>query len=541
MKPKPVMRRFTTFLIFFLAILALFPLYTRYKVMAAPIPPGVYLGGLELSALKDPVEIREHLEPVYYETVGLYFGEKRLPLDPADVDFQIDVEQMVYEASQYLEGTEFIDIAVREALGFPQQRREVPVRFTLDVEKLRAWLVATAAEQNTEPTAPRGLPPRPIWADGMSTATTAPSSYVGVYEDDWQWIAGEPGFTLDIEASIQPVITALTAGEARTADLVLIEAAAPPPATTDLATILDSYTADFPGFAAIYLHDLTTDEETVVDPDVAFSGMSTMKIAIALAVMEKLDGGIQADDPASAEVGQWLDYALGESNNYAANQLLRWLGDGDTGAGVRRFTDLMRGLGFVSTYMQSGYDVNAALPEIPTPGNQRDDWDTNPDSNIQSTPREMGQVLSLIYQCMQGQGRLIEQYATTITPDECETILFYMSHDEFQELIWGGLPDKQERWIVHKHGFAFESHSDVALIWGPSGPYVLSIFFYRSGWMDWATSNSRMQGISRGVWRFYEFQQTMVDREPPTQPLLQPPPGYIKLKEYIPTVSAGGE
>lgn len=535
------MRRFTTFLIFFLAILALFPLYTRFKVMAAPIPPGVYLGGLELSALKDPAEIRKHLEPIYYETIGLYFGDQRIPLRPQDVDFQIDVEQMVYEASRYLEGSEFIDIAIREALGFQQRRRDIPVRFTLDVDKVRAALTEIATEYNTLPSPPRGFPPRPIWATGLATTAEAPIPYVGSYEEDWQWQPGEPGYTVDVEASIEPIIRTLTSGQERTVQLVLHEEAPAPPTTSDLAAILDSYTADFPGFAAIYLHDLTTDEETVVDPDVAFSGMSTMKIAIALAVMHKLDGGIQADDPVSDEVGQWLDYALGESNNYAANQLLRWLGDGDIGAGARRFTAFMDELGFISTYMQSGYDVDISLPQIPTPGNQRDDWNTNPDTNIQSTPREMGQILSAIFRCMNGEGPLMQRYADTITPDECETILFYMTHDEFQELIWGGLPDKQEQWIIHKHGFAFESHSDVALIWGPTGPYVLSIFFYRSGWMDWATSNSRMQGISRGIWRFYEFQQQLLGLETPEMPLLQPPPGYIKLKEYLPVVSSGGE
>ncbi len=535
------MRRFTTFVILFLAILALFPLYSRFKVQAAPIPPGVYLGGLELSALKDPADIRQHLEQIYYETAALYFGDRRLPLRPSDVDFQIDVDQMVHEASQYLEGNDFIDIAVREALGFPQQRRDIPVRFTLNVDKVQAWLSQVATDYDTLPTPPRGLPPRPVWADGMATTSAVPADYVGVYEEDWQWLPGEAGYQLDVEASIAPVIAALTSGTARTADLALVEEVPPPPSTRDLAAILNSYTADFPGFAAIYLHDLTSDEETVVDPDVAFSGMSTMKIAIAVAVMEKLDNGIQADDAESQQVGQWLDYALGESNNFAANQLLRWLGDGDMTTGARHLTELMRTLGFESTYMQSGYDVDIALPQLPTPGNQREDWETNPDTNIQSTPREMGEILSAIYQCMQGTGLLLERYGTTITPDECETILFYMTHDEFQELIWGGLPDKHQRWIVHKHGFAFESHSDVALIWGPAGPYVLSIFFYRSGWMDWATSNSRMQGISRGIWRFYEFQQTLLDEEAPPMPFLKPPPGYQKLKEYLPVISSGGE
>lgn len=509
--------------------------------MAAPIPPGVYLGGLELSTLKDAAEIRQHLEAIYYEPIGLYFGETRLPLRPLDVGFHIDVEQMVHEASQYLDGSDFIDIAMREALGFPQQRRDIPVRFTLDTDQLHDWLTQAAIEHNTTPTSPRGLPPRPVWTDSISNVTTAPLGYIGLYEEDWQWLPGKPGYQLDVDASVQLVIAALTSREERTVNLVLVKQPAAAPSTNDLATILDRYTADFPGFAAIYLRDLTTDEEAVVDPDVAFSGMSTIKIAIALAVMQKLDGGIQADDPTSANVGQWLDYALGESNNYAANQLLQWLGDGDISAGTRRFTELMRDLGFASTYMQSGYGTNVILPQIPTPGNQRDDWDTNPDSNIQSTPREMGEILALIYQCMQNEGLLAERYADTITPDECETILFYMSHDEFQEMIWGGLPDKQNRWLVHKHGFAFESHSDVALIWGPTGPYVLSIFFFRPGWMDWATSNSRMQGISRGIWRFYEFQQELSESEPQELPLLKPPPGYIKLKEYIPVVSSGGE
>jgi len=58
------MRRFITFVLLLIAIATLFPLYSRYKVMAAPIPPGVYLGGLELSALKDADEIRSHLESI---------------------------------------------------------------------------------------------------------------------------------------------------------------------------------------------------------------------------------------------------------------------------------------------------------------------------------------------------------------------------------------------------------------------------------------------------------------------------------------------
>ena len=532
--------KFFTFVFVLVAVLAIFPLYTRFKVVAAPVPPGVYLGGLHLSDLKDVEEIRTHLEGVYSRPIAVNFGGKVLALRPGDVGFHLEVDHMVAEAGEYLAGPEFIDIAVRHALGFDQRRRDVPARFTLDTEKLRAWLEGVAAEHNSAPQGARAMAPQPAPADGSdapAAETTEAAETVEVR--DWEWQPGAPGYTLDVEASLPRVVEALSRGEDRTANLALVETPAPPPNMADLQRVLNTQTLDFPGFAAIYIHDLTAGDEAIVDGDVAFSGMSTMKIGIAAAVMRKLDGGIRKDDPTGYEVGQWLDYALGESNNSAANLLLRYLGDGDTTAGTRVFSDFMHSLGFTSTYMQSGYDLETQLPQIPTPGNQQTEWETDPDSNIQSTPVEMGRILSAIYDCTQGKGLLIQAYPGEITPEECTQILFYMTHDQFRELVWGGLPDLDKRWIVHKHGFAFESHSDVALVWGPNGPYVVSIFLYRPGWMDWATSNSTMQEISRITWNFFEFQHELAPRKSLPQPLdLQPPPGYVPLANFLPAPSA---
>src|SRR3954466_2761610 len=110
------MRRLITFIIFLVAILALFRFYTRFKAAAAPIPSGVYLAGLDLSDLKDPAEIRQHLEGLYDIPIEVDFADEQLPLQPQEVDFQLKVEEMVAEAEQYLQGPSFIDIAVREAL-----------------------------------------------------------------------------------------------------------------------------------------------------------------------------------------------------------------------------------------------------------------------------------------------------------------------------------------------------------------------------------------------------------------------------------------
>ena len=528
------MRKFITFVLFLLIILAIFPVYTRFKVSAEPVAPGVHLGGLDMSDVKDPDEIRAHLDRIYSEPIALHFADQRLVLEPSEVDFYVDVDQMIAEAGQYLEGPDFLDIALRHAVGADQQRRDVPLRYMLDADKLRARLEAVAAQRNHPPAPARLLPPSDGWADGLvSDDVDLPASYVGATTRDWQWRPGGPGYELDIDASMATVISALARSEDREAELALIETPPAAPVMDDLAKALDTYFADFPGFAAVYVNDIRNRDEAHVDDEVAFSGMSTLKIGIVSAIMEQIDG-ITPENPTSREIGQWIDFALGESNNYAANLLLQQLGDGDVNAGARRFTDFMGRLGFESTYMQSGYDVDTQLSQIPTPGNQRDDWSANPDTNLQSTPREMGQLLSAIYECTQGSGLLLETFADTITPDECRAILFFMGHDEFQEMLWSGLPRIDDAWIVHKHGFAFESHSDVALIEGPTGPYVLSLFLYRPGWMDWDTSNDAMKDTSRIVWNFFEFQKQYLEGDPPSMPELTPPTGYVPLGQFVP-------
>jgi beta-lactamase class A len=533
------MSRFLQFVVFLVLILSLFPLYTHFKVQAAPVPPGVYLGGLDLSDLKDTGEIRRHIDQIYQQPVDVRFGDARLVLQPERVDFTVDVDQMVAEAAQYLEGTEFLDIAVREALGFEQQRRDIPVRFMLNHEKLRAWLAEVAAEQNHPPSPARLLTPSPRWTNGSMAGTDLPAGYVGVSSRDWTWVAGKPGQTLDLETSIPLVVKALTTEDNRIVRLALVETPPPLPSMEDLGREINSYLLDFPGFGAAYVQDLRNGEEALVDADVSFSGMSTLKIGIVSAVMHKLANGVAAGDEEAGLVGQWIDYALGESNNQAANQLLSYLGDGSLEAGTARFTAFMRELGMQSTYMQSGYDAQTQYAQIPTAGNQRTDWNTNPDSNLQTTTAEMGRTMAAIYACTQGRGLLIDTFGERITPDECLAILFYMSHDEFQELVWAGLPRPENAWIVHKHGFAYESHSDVALVWGPTGPYVISIFLWREGWMDWFNSNTAMKTISRITWNFFDFQREQMGMETPAAFILEPPPGYTELHQYIKVASTG--
>ena len=527
------MRKLVTFTIILISLLSLSRFYTQFKAYAAPIPPGVYLAGLDLSTLKDPTEIRAHLEQIYKEPIAVRFADDRLLLRPEDVNFRLDVDAMVTEASRYLHGSDFVDIAVREALGISQRRRNIEVRYSVDENKIRTWLAQTALAENRPPQIARVVPPATKWSAPEEALPGLPADFVGTATRDWQWAPGAPGYTLDIDASVPAIIEGLTRQDERVAELVVQESAPELPTMRDLEKALDGYLSNFPGFAAVYVYDINRDEAASVDADVSFSGMSTLKIAIVAAIMQRMNG-MPAGDPAAFEIGQWMDFALGESNNFAANLLVKWLGNGDVSAGAANFTQFMHSLGFVNTYMQSGYDAQVQLAQIPTPGNQRDDWNTNPDSNLQSTPTEMGRILTAIYECTLGKGLLLEVYPDDFTPAECEYMLFYLSHDHFQELLWAGVPRPRATWFLHKHGFAYESHSDVALVWGPTGPYVLSVFLYRAGWMDWDTSNRTMQDVSRITWNFFALQAQQGGLESGTPPELTPPPVYAPVPNFVP-------
>ena len=85
--------RFIILTVLLVGVLALFRLYTYYKGAAAPIPPGVTLGGIDFSSYKDRAEIREQMEPIFTQPIGVHFENQLLVLDPAQIGFTVHVDQ----------------------------------------------------------------------------------------------------------------------------------------------------------------------------------------------------------------------------------------------------------------------------------------------------------------------------------------------------------------------------------------------------------------------------------------------------------------
>jgi beta-lactamase class A len=472
-------------IILIIAAALLTPSYLRYRRTAGAVPPEVRLAGLDLYGA-DAAEVKMALEELFTEPVAAYYAGQRVILRPQMVEFQVDVEAMLAQAEGYNTPAHLLRVLVGQLLDRPPAPADVPLRYTLNGDALDNWLVDVARHYDRPP-----LPPQPV----LATLSIAP---------------GQPGQQLDIPASHARLIAALTNPHARTADLVVHETAAPPIDMAALAELLRAGLNQFPGIASVFLHHTSTGEEVAINADVAFAGMSTMKIAILEEVYRKLDA------PPDAETIKLITQTTSLSGNFTANLLLGIVGDGDPNAGVRVLNESLRTLGLKNSFMATPYDRKlASPPRIVTAANSRTDFNTQPDPYVQTTPRDIGLMLEMIVECSEGGGTLLAAYGDQppggdlrppggdlrLTPAECQQALDYLALNEMRELIVAGVPADTR--AIHKHGYVADTHGDVAAIWGPAGPYVLSIFLYRPPWLEWAISSATMKDLSTAVWNYF--------------------------------------
>jgi beta-lactamase class A len=315
------------------------------------------------------------------------------------------------------------------------------------------------------------------------------------------YLPGESGQTLDVEASISLVESALLSNEKRETQLVVIEDSPPLPDFGILGQVVESELASFPGIASVFAKDLQTGDEIAINADVAYAGMSIVKIAIMVESYRFLDA---SPDPDTTKI---LTETMTMSGNFTANLLLRMIGDGDAYRGTQILNTSMRQLGLANTFMATPYDEDVVPPTIVTEANARTDLNTEPDPYMQTTPMDMGLLLEMIYECGHGKGTLTFVYPDSFTQEECKAMLDHMlanqltGEDDVPVLIAAGLPSNTS--IAHKHGWVADTRADAALVLSPGGDYILVIYLYNPGWVDWDQTNSIMTRISQLFYAYF--------------------------------------
>src|ERR687897_423063 len=105
------------------------------------------------------------------------------------------------------------------------------------------------------------------------------------------------------------------------------------------------------GVHGIYVQDLRTGRGAAWNAGARFPAASTLKLAIAVTALRRLDG-----PPAPASrVSALLARMLIASDNEAANELEAWIG-GSVFAGSVRVNETMRALGLHDSLMYGGYE-----------------------------------------------------------------------------------------------------------------------------------------------------------------------------------------
>jgi uncharacterized protein YraI/beta-lactamase class A len=248
---------------------------------------------------------------------------------------------------------------------------------------------------------------------------------------------------------------------------------------------------------SVFVLDLRTQQAISLNPGVAYSGASMMKIAVLLSYYRK--ASIQPDKSMAGVISNMMVC----SENNASNAVLNYLGNRDEAAGAKFVTDTVQQLGLKDTFLTRQFNVGkvagTATPTARPEQAMKTDADqltTEPDTYNQTTPADLGWLLGSIYQCaLDGSGPISTAFGGEVTMMECRHIINAMRADKIGALVEAGVPAGMA--VAHKHGWTDDTHGDAALLITPGGDYVLVTILHNRTWLKSDESFPLIAEISR--------------------------------------------
>jgi beta-lactamase class A len=434
----------------------------------------------------------ERLLTVYSQPIELNYNESTILLDPATIGFILDTDSMLAAAEQERTRISFWEAYWNYLWDRPVQAVDIPLRANYSEDRIRVFLQDDIASRYDQP-------------------ATAAIPVVGTIN----FQAGSSGSELDVDRAIPLIEASLFTLDQRSVSLPIKKTVPTHPTMQNLEVLLRQ-TIDLSGFGGmigVYVGDLQTGQavsfilnngqSVTTPPDVAFTASSTIKIPIMISVFRRIG------DNLDAETTKNLEDMIAKSINTAADWLMQNKIDRDKGPLI--VTEDMQTLGLSNTFLGGYFYAGAPLLQVfKTPSNQRSDITTEPDPYSQTTPTEMGQLLTDLYQCanMNG-GALIAAFPGEITSAECQSMINYLIQDRIALLIQAGVPDGTN--VAHKHGWVTDAYniihdmSDAAIVFTPGGNYVFTIYMYHPVQIIFDPANQLVKDLSRAVYNFYNI------------------------------------
>lgn len=445
--------------------------WLRFRADLRTLPPNVSIAGMDASGMTVE-QVLAALDGAYAQPIQLSYQGQPVILAPEAVAFQFDREATRATLEAVRTGRNNLSGFLAYLLRRPSPPVEVGPAVRYSSERLDGFLARVAQQYDRPPQEPVPLP------------------------EALTFRAGRAGYELDRDASHPLVEAALKSAVNRQVELAVRTGEAPPLQIHHLEEMLKALLAGFDGIPSIFVKDLQTGEELEINPDVAYAGMSVLKIAVMMETYRALD------EPPDPQQTRLLTETMTLSGNFTANLLLRdIISGGDAYQGVENLTASMRHLGLINTFMAAPYEETAPPPAIVTPANSRTDLNTHPDPYMQTTAREIGLMLEMIYQCSRGGGALMVAYPGAFTPEECQQMLEMMAEDKTESMIEAGLPPGTK--FARKHGWIGDTHADAAIVFSPGGDFVLVVYLYRPQWLEWDIANPLVQRIAAATYNYF--------------------------------------
>jgi beta-lactamase class A len=454
-------------------------------------PAGMTIGGVRVGGV-DPQTALQRVLQVYSSPIELQYGSAVIQVEPSLVGFELNLDAMIAAADLGRTGGSFWGGFWSYLWNRDPTPVEIPLSATIAEDRLIAYLKNEVAARYDEP--PTSAQPIP-----GSTSFTP----------------GAPGKVLDIDRAVRLIEDTLRSPNNRTVVLSYGQSAAARPTIDNLSILLKQIvtTSGFDGVLGLYMLDLQTGseihfalnqgQEISIQPDVAFTASSTIKIPILVSYYIK-NGTAPVDDQTQALIAEMIR----KSDNNASDAMMNRI---DPNTGPLIVSDNMKTIGLDSTFLAGFFAPGSPLlRQFATPSNSRTDVSTDPDSYNQTTPLDIGSLLADLYQCATaGGGALIAAFPDKITTEICQQIIASLSTDKIGVLIEAGIPEGTQ--IAHKHGWITSSDgvirnfSDAGIVYSAGGNFVLAIYAYHPNQIVFDDANALFANLGDAVYNFYNL------------------------------------
>lgn len=458
--------------------------YTTWRSSQAVLPPGVTINGVSMGGMTTDQALTA-IEAAYTLPISVTYAATTIPpLLPEMIELRVDLEATEENLNDAVTTTATVSAFLTYILDQLLQREpdviDVNAVVLYSRDRVNAFLERVAQKYDHAPMNPVLLP---------EAGTFRPA---------------QEGTELNIEASLPLLIEAILAAQPNERQVTLVVAIEPAPESSAeiLKQAVTTSLASFNGVMGIFAKDLQTGQELCINCKVAFTGMSTLKVGIALEVYRT------HEIPLDATSATQMNRMLTQGSNEAANALLNEIGAGSAISGALRVTDFLWNQGLRNTYLATPFtnteDAGTTVstgPAFPTTANARTDVVTQPDPSHQTTPMDIGLLLEAVYQCSHGGGTLRIIHPNALPPAECEEVLAWMERNQANPLLAQGMPPGTR--LAHKHSWQAHTHADIALVYGPRTDFALTVFLYEPAWQTWEESIPTFAQIGQLTYRFF--------------------------------------